>query len=141
MCKEHLKRRNPLNSDRVEDKSEENREMHKVKKREAKRQVAQAMRIVLQELSQKLNTAEGRNEMFRIIKYMKKSRNDVKGEKYIKDENGEIKIKEEAIMSQWKQYFEKLLSECNKHDLEDESRTEGPNENVASGEIKGSSKR
>ena len=98
------------------------------------------MRIVLQRLSQNLNTAKGRNEMFRIAKSTRKDRNNVKGEKYIKDEDVEIKIKEEDMMSRWKHYFEKLLNECNKHDLEDASRDE-PNKNVTSGEVKGSLKK
>ena len=122
-------------------KSEEDREIYKVKKREAKRQVAQARRIVLEEWSQNLNTAEGKNRMFKIAQSMRKDRKDVKGAKYIKDENGEIKIKEEEIMSRWKQYFEKLLNECNEYDLEDVSRTEGPIENVTSEEVKGSLKK
>ena len=79
--------------------------------------------------------------MYRIVQWMRKDRNDVKGAKYIKDENGEIKIKEEEIKSQWKQYFVKLLNECNEYDLEDVSRTKGPIENVTSGEVKGSLKK
>ena len=122
-------------------KNEEDRETYQVKKREAKRQVAQARRIVLEEWSQNLNTTEGRNKMFKIAKSMRKDRKDVKGAKYIKDENGEIKIKEEDIMSRWKQYFEKLLNECNEYDLEDVSRTEGPIENVTTGEVRGSLKK
>ena len=58
-------------------KNEEDREIYKVKKREAKRQVAQARRIVLEEWSQNLNTAEGRNKMFRIAQCMRKDRKDV----------------------------------------------------------------
>ena len=49
--------------------------------------------------------------MFRIAQSMSEDRKDVKGAKYIKDENGKIKIKEEDIMRRWKQYFEKLLNE------------------------------
>ena len=49
-------------------------------------------------------TTEGKNETFRIAQSVRKDRKDVKGAKYIKDENGEIKI--EDIMNRWKQYFE-----------------------------------
>ena len=38
-------------------------------------------------------------------------------------------------MRQWKQYFEKLLNECNEYFLEYVSRTEGPIENVTTREV------
>ena len=44
--------------------------------------------------------------MLRIEQSMRQDKKDVKGAKYITDENGEIKIKEEDIMRGWKQYFE-----------------------------------
>ena len=75
--------------------------------------------------------------MFRIAQSMRQDRKDVKGAKYIKDEIGEIKIKEED-MREWKQYFEKLLNECNEYDLEDVSKSEGPI--ATSVEVKGSLK-
>ena len=69
-------------------KTEEDREICKVKKRGAKRQVARSRRIVVEEWSQDLDITEGRNKMFRIAKGMREDRKDVKGTKYIKDENG-----------------------------------------------------
>ena len=54
--------------------------------------MVQARRIVLEEWSQNLNT-EGKNKMFRIAQSMRLVRKDVRGAKYIKNENREIKIK------------------------------------------------
>ena len=39
--------------------------------------------------------------------------------KYIKDERGVIKIKEEDILRNWKCNFEDLLHEKNEHNLEE----------------------
>ena len=47
--------------------------------------------------------------MFKIEKQIKKKKNDVTGTKYIKDERGVLKIKEEEILGRWKCYFEDLL--------------------------------
>ena len=48
--------------------------------------------------------------MFKITKQMKKEKKDITGAKYIKDERGVIKIKEEKIVGRWKYYFEDLLT-------------------------------
>ena len=43
--------------------------------------------------------------MLKISKQMKKEKKDVTGERYIKDENGVIKIKKEVIIGRWKCYL------------------------------------
>ena len=51
--------------------------------------------------------------MLKIAKQMKEEKKDVTGAKYIKDERGVIKIKEEEILGRWKCYFENLLNKGN----------------------------
>ena len=43
--------------------------------------------------------------MFKIAKQMRKGRKDVVGLKYVRDENGTSKVKEEKVMERWRSYF------------------------------------
>ena len=66
-------------------------------------------------------------------KKKEKEKKDVTGAKYIKDERGVIKIKEEEILVRWKLYFEDLSNKENEHILEGLNMVEGP---VSKEEIK-----
>ena len=63
--------------------------------------------------------------MFKIAKQMRKEK-DVDGSKYVRDENGTLKMKEEEVLERWKGYFSSLLNEKTKHYLEEEDGVEGP---------------
>ena len=43
--------------------------------------------------------------MFRIAKQKKKERKDIVGVKWVKYENGTLKVKEEEIMERWRCFF------------------------------------
>ena len=97
-----------------------------MKRRQAKRAVAIAKDRAWKEWSEYLHTNGGRAKMFRIAKQVKKERKDIIGAKYIKDENGTLKVKEEEIMERWRRYFSSLLNETNAYQLEEEQKIEGP---------------
>ena len=46
--------------------------------------------------------------------------------KYVRDENGTLKMKEEKVMERWKSYFSSLLNKTNKYQLEEEDKVKGP---------------
>mgnify|MGYP001793399979 CR=1 FL=1 len=52
--------------------------------------------------------------MFKIAKQMRKERKDIIGSKYLRNENGTLKVKEDEIMERWIIYFSSLLNERNK---------------------------
>ena len=43
--------------------------------------------------------------MFKIAKQMRNERKDNVGSKYVRDENGTLKVKEETVMERWRSYF------------------------------------
>jgi len=49
--------------------------------------------------------ADSTVDLFRIAKQMKRERQDVIVEKYIKHKKGEIKVNEKEIIEWWKEYF------------------------------------
>jgi hypothetical protein len=73
--------------------------------------------------------------MFKIAKQMKKERKDVIGAKYVKDEQGVIKVQERDIMERWGRYFDQLLNEENHHNIEEVTKVEGAVENILEKEV------
>ena len=61
--------------------------------------------------NESLQYNEGRAKMFTITKQMRKERKDIVGLKYVRDENGTLKVKEEKVMERWKSYFSSLINE------------------------------
>ena len=53
---------------------------------------------------------------------MRKERKDIVGSKYVRDENGTLKVKEEKVMERWRSYFSTLLNEKKECQLEEEVR-------------------
>ena len=52
--------------------------------------------------SESFQSNEGRAKMFKIAKQMRKERKDIVGSKYVRDENGTLKVKEEKVMERWR---------------------------------------
>ena len=73
-----------------------------------------------------LQSNEGRAKMFKIAKQIRKERKDIVGSKYVRDENGTLKVKEETVMERWGSYFLSLLGETNEYQLEEEDKVKGP---------------
>ncbi len=95
------------------ERTEENKGRYKEKSRLTKRAVAVAKGRVWPEWSRNIDTAEGKQKMFKMAKQMKEERKDVTGARYVKDEHGNIKVGEADIMQRWKRYFSELLNEEN----------------------------
>lgn len=63
--------------------------------------------------------------MFKVAKQMRDKR-DVQGPRYVKDENGELKVTEKEVRERWRKYFDQLLIEYNNNELEEVQVVEGP---------------
>ncbi len=108
------------------ERTEGNTGRYKEKLRIAKRAVAMAKGRSSTEWSHNIDTAEGKQKMFKMAKWSKEERKDVIGARYVKDEHGNIKVEEADIMQRWKRYFSELLNEENQYELEDHITVEGP---------------
>ena len=118
------------------DRTEEKKETYREKKRQAKRAVAAAKDAAWREWSRELDSAEGKQKMFKIAKQMREERKDVAGGMYIKDENENILVEEQDIRERWRKYFEELLNEGNPYEVDEEEKVEGPVEEISETEIK-----
>ena len=68
----------------------------------------------------RLETKEGKKELYRLAGQSDRAGKDVQHVRVIKDENGNVMINSEAVLKRWKEYFEKLMNEENNR----EPRTE-----------------
>ena len=68
----------------------------------------------------RLETKEGKKELYRLARQSDRAGKDVQHVRVIKDENGNVMINSEAVLKRWKEYFEKLMNEENNR----EPRTE-----------------
>ena len=118
------------------DSTEERKEVYREKKREAKRAVAEAKEAAWQEWCREIDSAEGKQKMFKIAKQMREERKDIVGGKYIKDEDENILVREQDIRERWRKYFEELLNEANPYEREEEEKVEGPVERISEEEVK-----
>nr|XP_043630161.1 uncharacterized protein LOC122601469 [Erigeron canadensis] len=79
-------------------------------KKEAKRIVSIAKERAYEELYKKLDSKEGKNEIFIIAKAREKRRRDLGDVIYIKDESGQSIVKEGDIRKRWEEYFANLFN-------------------------------
>ena len=117
------------------ERTEENRRVYRQKARAAKRAVAAAKERAWAEWSVNIETAEGKQKMFKIAKQMREERKDVGSARYVKDENGNIVVEEVEITDRWRRYFNDLLNEENGHTLEEVEKVEGPVLGVQAAEV------
>ena len=61
--------------------------------------------------SKSLHLNERKAKIFKIATQMRKERKDIVGSRYIRDENGSLKVKEEKVVERWRSYFSSLLNE------------------------------
>ena len=115
--------------------SAEDKRAYQIKSREAKRSVAAAKKESWIQWSSNLNTAEGRNKMFRVAAQMKKDKSDILGSNFIKNESGGIEVREEKVQEVWKSYFQKLLNEENENEIEEIAKVAGPIESITLKEV------
>ena len=92
-------------------------------RKQAKREVAKARNKAYKELYKKLETKEGKNELFKIAKQRNTQSKDVQQVRLIKSKTGEILMEEEKVKQRWKEYFDNLLNQENPRERR-ETRTE-----------------
>ena len=67
-------------------------------KKETKKKVTEAKIKTFNKWNEKIKSKNGRNEMFKIAKNMKRDNKDLRGSKYIKNANGELILKENEVL-------------------------------------------
>ena len=116
-------------------KEEGDKQEYQEKKRQAKREVDKAKREVAESWSRDRKISEQKKEMFKIAKQMKKEGRDVAGAKFVKDEEGDIKVNETEVQERWRGYFRNLLNEENPYRIEEARKVEGPVERIEEEEV------
>ena len=87
--------------------------MYKEKKRKAKKEVAMAKGRAYDNLYARLETKEGKKELYRLARQRDRAGKDVQHVRILKDKNGNVMVSLEAVLKRWKEYFEKLTNEEN----------------------------
>ena len=59
---------------------------------------------------QTLNTKEGRNDIYKLSKQMRRDRGDAVGGKYVIDTENNLKVVEDEIRETWRKYYLDLLN-------------------------------
>ena len=130
----------PIRSQRVKQwqrsRCELDREKYKLRKREAKRVVAQSKVDSLDAWCEELRYATGRRKMFAIAKQMKKEKKDIVGGYFVKKTSGEIATTEENITLVWKEYFSTLLNVENNNEIEEAECVHGPIQHISENEVR-----
>ncbi len=80
------------------ERTEGNKGKYKEKSTIAETAVAVAKERAWTEWSQNIDTAEGKQKIFKMAKQMKEATNTVIGARYVKDQHGNIKVEEADIM-------------------------------------------
>ena len=109
--------------------------MYKELRSKAKREVAIAKRFAWERWDQQREGTKQQNDMYKLVKQMRRERRDLENSKYIRDENGNILVDERHIMERWKRYFQLLLNEENEYEMEELERVEGPVEEIKIEEV------
>ncbi|KAK3568359.1 hypothetical protein QTP86_005440 [Hemibagrus guttatus] len=105
------------------DRTEENRQEYKELQCRVKREVSKAKQKAYDELYTRLDTREGKKDLYRIARQRDQDRKDVQQVRVIKDRDGRVLTIEESVQRRWKEYFEELMNEENDR----EKRVEGVN--------------
>jgi len=67
--------------------------------------------VARRKLGDSLESADGKGELFSVVKQIVRKNKEVVGGGYVKDGNGNLVVDEEKIKETWRQYFEKLSNE------------------------------
>ena len=106
--------------DKIRD--ENTKKVYKGKKNKAKKAVAMAKGRVYDDLYARLETKEGKKELYRLARQRNRAGKDVQHVRVIKDENGNVMVNSKAVLKRRKEYIEKLMNKENNR----EPRTEEP---------------
>ena len=118
------------------DEQEELKETYKEAKKKAKKAVTEAKQAKRKEFAEQVNTAGGKQKVFKIAKQMVRKNKVTIGGNCLKDENGKLVTGEENLKKEWKNYMEKLLNEENEWDGNVEvDKIEGPLQEISYEEV------
>ena len=79
-------------------------------KKEAKKVISNTKLKAYDNLYNKLDTKEGKNDIYKLAKLRERKTKDFNYIKCVKGEDERVLIKDEEIKERWKSYFEKLLN-------------------------------
>ena len=85
--------------------------------------MAKAKNKAYEELYKKLDTKDGKNELFKLAKQRKRQSKNVQKVRVIKSKTGEMLMEEEKVKQRWKESFDNLLNQKNPRERK-EMRTE-----------------
>ena len=84
------------------ERTEESREAYNEAKKTAKQQVARAKEMVLRETEDRLNTVEGRKEIFRISKQRLKDGKDIVQQRCLRKKDGSVVVGVRDRLKEWR---------------------------------------
>ena len=91
--------------------SEENWVKYRLAKKEAKRVVSITRANFFEEFYKELGTKDGKQKMYRITKIKEQKSRDLDQVMCVKDEEGNVLVKDESIRDRWKNYFYNLFND------------------------------
>ena len=104
-------------------------------KRATKRAVAISKGKQYDEVYDRLGTREGEKGVYKIVKSRARSQRDVGDVRCVRDENGEVLVKDNEIQDRWRGYFSTLMNEGAKlGEQKEEVREEEREVELVSGE-------
>jgi hypothetical protein len=108
-------------------------------KRAAKKAVNKAQEAERMRLVEKLEEADGKGNVFRVVKQMVAKNRDVVGDGCIKDEDGKVVVDPDGLKDVWRRHFEKLLNEefdWDREGLETGHAVSGPAAEITASEVR-----
>ena len=116
---------------------QEDKDRYRQVNKAAKKAVATAKALAMNELYEELETPEGESKTFRIAKARYKATKDFSHIKQIKNEHGIVLRDLDMIIERWKGYFDKLLNEDNPRSIFDDGvLNEGLTQGISRNEVK-----
>jgi hypothetical protein len=92
-------------------RSETDKATYQTAKRRARKEVASAKEAERVKICTGLEEAEGKGNLFRVVKQMRDKNKDVVGGGAVKDGSGRIVTEEDKVREVWQEYFRNLLNE------------------------------
>jgi len=89
------------------EEKEVNRVQYRIVRKEAKKAVAVAKNNAYEKSYQRLNSKEGKNEVFKLARARERRTRDLSSVRCIKDANGKVLVEDAKIQERWQSYFYK----------------------------------
>lgn len=79
-------------------------------------EVAKAKQMAYDDLHAKLDSKEGKTDLYRLARQRARDGKDVQQVQVIKDREGNVLTDARSVMGRWKAYFEELMNEENERE-------------------------